>query len=86
MFNSRIILGHSYHIENLSQIVDLKNTNDPISVFLASLSDQRKEYREDKWKTNMDFRKELSYAVWKPEMYMDHESYSLLIKRWTFNL
>lgn len=81
-FNPRIILGHSQHIENLSQIVDLKNTNDPIAAFLAGLPEQRKSYRDDRWKANMAFREELSYAVWKPEMFLDHESYAELKSRW----
>ena len=84
-FNNRILLGHSQHIENLSQIIDLNDLDDPIAKFLASLPEKRQLYRDTRQETNKPLREELSYAVWKPEMYLDHECYAQMMARWQKN-
>lgn len=81
-FNNRILLGHSQHIDHLSQIIDLKGL-DPIVMFLATLPEQRQRYRDTRQEKNKTMREELSYAVWKPEMFLSLEEYKEFKARWT---
>lgn len=81
-FIDRILLGHSKHIEALSTMVDLSDAENPIAKFLSSLPDIRKAYKQQCQEKATGLHEALSYAVWKPEMFLDHVSYRELVARW----
>lgn len=81
-FIDRVLLGHSCHIQSLSDMVDGNDTANPIARFLGSLPQLRKAYMEQCQEKTKHLRECLSYAVWKPEMFLDHVGYGELVSRW----
>lgn len=85
-FESEILLGHSVFMENLcSTVLANKNRTTPIATFLESLPEQREFRKKELKEKNRMMREELSYAVSKPEMFLDHQAYSEFKMRWLKN-